>query len=422
MKILLSTYTCLPRPQSEPGNAWRVITHALDQRHEVWAIIEQSEHQRPLTEYLAEHTMPGFHPVFFQLPAVLIKSLRTAGMRHAVYYHLWQQKLLKIAYELHTRVGFDLAHHVTFGRCWSPSGVRNLDIPFIWGPVGAAESAPPAFLAELPLRERRFEWIRDHVRSFALKSRALRDTAAAATIGIGVTRESCAALRDLGVGRVEQLPQTALTYEEIARFDRLSAPPNGSFRAICVGRLLHWKGFHLAIRAFQIFARKKPEAELWIINDGPFRGELEKIAAQTGRASQVRFFGVLPNYNDVLEKLAQSHVLMHPALHEGFGNVCLEAMAAGRPVICLDIGGPASQVTAETGYIAPATTPEEAVASMASFLAMIADDRALLARMSAKAKARVREKFTMSAMGKAIDSFYQDALVMRRGTAPASRR
>jgi glycosyltransferase involved in cell wall biosynthesis len=414
MKVLLSAYSCAPRKTSEPGNAWRMINHLLSRGHEVWAIADQSEYEKETLDYLAHQPMPRFHPVFFQLPRLAVKWVRGSGMSHSAYYHFWQKKLLREAEKLHRQVGFELVHHVTFGRYWSPCGVRNLSIPFIWGPVGAAESAPPSFLAELPLRERVFELIRDGVRALATKDSALRDTARAATIGIGVTKESCEALKKLGVRRVEQLPQAALPDEDLDFFDRFPPPPEGPFRAICIGRLLHWKGFHLAIRAFGVFARKDPQAELWIINEGPFKRELEKTAARAGVASRVRFFGHLPSYNDVLEKLAQAHVLMHPALHEAFGNVCQEAMAAGRPVVCLDIGGPASQVTPETGFAAPATTPAEAVEEMASFLARVAGNRRLLAEMSAKARARVRDRFSMRMLGSAIDSFYHQAVARYR--------
>ncbi len=411
MKLLLSAYSCYPCKSSEPGLAWRAINDAL-REHEVWAVIEEGHYAVGFRKHLAEHPLPGFHPVFFKLARPLELPLRGRGMLESVYYHLWQQKLLGVAREMHRRVGFDLAHHVTFGRYWSPSGVRALGIPFVWGPVGAAETPPAPFVSELPLAARLYERVRDSVRRQAERSRALASTAKAATIGVGITRESCEALRRLGVRHVEQLPQIGLADAELANFDRIPPPPAGPFRALCMGRLLHWKGFHLAIRAFARFARSNPDAELWIINDGPYRRELEKTAAESGAQSQVRFLGHLTTYSDVMQKLAQSHVLMHPALHEGFGNVCLEALAAGRPVVCLDIGGPASQVTAETGCAAPATTPAEAVAAMASFLANVAGNRARLAEMSARAKARVREKFTMRQLGVAINGFYHQALAL----------
>lgn len=49
-------------------------------------------------------------------------------------------------------------------------------------------------------------------------------------------------------------------------------------------------------------------------------------------------------------------------------------MAAGRPVICLDQGGPAMQVTEETGIKVPAPSPEQAVQELATALARLAND------------------------------------------------
>jgi glycosyltransferase involved in cell wall biosynthesis len=420
MKILVSAYSCHPWMTSEPRNAWCLIHHALNQGHQVWAVIEQSEYQKDTLEYLAKRPVPGFYPVFFQLSPLWVKVLRGAGMSHAVYYHLWQHKLLGVAAALHRQQRFDLTQHVTFGRYWSPCGIRNLGIPFIWGPVGAAEAAPPSFVSELPLQARLFEYIRNNVRALAEKDHALRETARAATIGVGVTVESCQALQRLGVRRVEQSPQAALQDEELAFFDRFPPPPEGPFRAICIGRLLHWKGFHLAIRAFAVFARNNPTAELWIVNDGPFRRQLEQVAAQAGIAARVRFLGHLPSYQEVLAKLSQAHVLMHPALHEAFGKACVEALAAGRPLVCLDIGGPASQITPETGFAAPATSPAEAVMAMAGFLTRVDRNRALLAEMSAKARARAREKFSMRAMGLAMDSLYREAMAAHLPTPAAA--
>ena len=409
MKILLSTYSCFPCQTSEPGNAWRTINEAL-REHEVWAVIADAHQYRELTEpVLAKNPLPNFHPIFFKLPPAL-QWLSRRPATAAIYYHLWQDHLRGLVRDLHAKVKFDLVHHVTYGRYWSPSGLRDLNLPFIWGPVGAAETPPRAFVRELPVRYQLEEMARDGVRNFCERGSALRDTARAATIAIGVTRESCAALKRLGAARVEQLPQMALTDADLAQFAALPAPPPGPLRAICIGRHVHWKGFYLAIRAFAQFAQKNADADLWIVNDGPFRRELEKTAAQTGVAARVKFLGTLPKYADVLERLGQSHVLLHPALHEGFGNVCLEAMAAGRPVACLDIGGPASQTTPETGFAAPATNPTEAVAALAEFLEKINRDRALLAAMSVAARAHVQKNYTMREVNERMRRFYAEAV------------
>jgi glycosyltransferase involved in cell wall biosynthesis len=409
MKVLLSAYSCFPCKTSEPGNAWRAINEALKE-HEVWAVIADAHQYRELTEpVLAKNPLPNFHPIFHALPPAA-QWLSRSPATTAIYYHLWQDSLRSVVRELHQRVKFDLVHHVTYGRYWSPSGLRNLNLPFIWGPVGAAETPPSEFVSELPLRYRLIEAARDGARDFCEQTAALRETAAAATIAIGVTRESCAALKHLGAPRVEQMPQLALTDEDLAQFAALPNPPAGPLRAICVGRHVHWKGFYLAIRAFAEFAKNNSAAELWIVNDGPFRGELEKTAAQTGVAGRVKFLGTLPKYSDVLARLGQSHVLLHPALHEGFGNVCMEAMAAGRPVGCLDIGGPASQITPETGFAAPATNPAEAVTALAKFLERIDRDRDLLARMSAAARAHVAQNYTMRRFNAQMRDFYAEAV------------
>jgi hypothetical protein len=68
-----------------------------------------------------------------------------------------------------------------------------------------------------------------------------------------------------------------------------------------------------------------------------------------------------------METVAQSHVLMHPALHEEFGNVWPDAS----PAVCLDIGRPASQDRPESGCAAPARMPAEAVTAMVAFLEQI---------------------------------------------------
>ena len=120
-------------------------------------------------------------------------------------------------------------------------------------------------------------------------------------------------------------------FDFFARFPLRAERP---FRLLGMGRLLHWKGFHLGLQAFARFHRSCPESEYWIVSDGPEAGWLKQLAADLGIAGCVTFWGRLPRLTDVYEKLAQADVLVHPATHEAFapsGNALGPVRARRRP-------------------------------------------------------------------------------------------
>src|SRR3990172_2688633 len=90
--------------------------------------------------------------------------------------------------------------------------------------------------------------------------------------------------------------------------------------------------------------------------NGPDSGRLEKSARDLGIMTRVRFAGRMSRH-EVLRMLGDAHVLVHPSLHDSGGWVCVEAMAAGKPVICLDLGGPAPAVGGGAGGINPPPPP-----------------------------------------------------------------
>ena len=390
--------------------------NALAAGHEVWSIAYGDGFERDTREWLAKNPRPGYHPFFFNAWPRRESLPFSGGLADNFYYLLWQKQVGRFAAKLHAQVGFDLVHHVTFGRYWMSVGMRNLGIPFVWGPVGAAESSPPAFRREFPPREQMLERMREFSRALFCLDPALRDTARKATISIGISRQTCEALQKLDAAHIRQLPQTGLAEEDLRSYNAVPPPPrDGPFRLMTIGRLVHWKGVHLAIRTFSVFARRNLTAELWIASNGPFKAHLQRMAAESGVGDRIHFFGFLPRHEDIFEKLAHVHVLMHMALHEAFGVVCTEALAAGRPVACLDIGGPASQVTPECGFAAPVSSPEEAIEATVAFLERISTDRDLLARMSQAARDRVNAKFTMRTLGAEFLRAYDDAVAMKAG-------
>jgi glycosyltransferase involved in cell wall biosynthesis len=167
----------------------------------------------------------------------------------------------------------------------------------------------------------------------------------------------------------------------------------------------------LGLRAFA--EAKLPDAEYWILGEGPELKRLQTLAKDLKIEHQIKFLGHLSR-DEALVKLGSSSVLVHPSLHDSGGLVCLEAMAASRPVICLNLGGPAVQVTAETGFVIQAHTPEQSVADMASAMAMLAQDPEMLLKMGQAGQRRVRDLFTWESKGKLFTQIYQDLISHRK--------
>jgi glycosyltransferase involved in cell wall biosynthesis len=128
--------------------------------------------------------------------------------------------------------------------------------------------------------------------------------------------------------------------------DRPPGPP----RLLFAGRLLYWKGAHIAIRAFAELVRRLPDARLTIVGKGKEQSRLKAVAAEYGLSNNIEFVPWLPQQQ--LFALYRSHDLfIFPSLHDSSGGVVLEALSFGLPVICLDLGGPKQIVNSDSGVV-----------------------------------------------------------------------
>jgi glycosyltransferase involved in cell wall biosynthesis len=406
MKVLVSAYSCEPGKGSEPGVGWHSACQAA-RFHDVW-VLTQDEGRHGIKAALAGGALPTARVVYLDLPRWAL-FWRKGHRGVQVHYYLWQLAAYFVGRRLHRKVGFELIHHVTLVRYWMPSYLALLPIPFIWGPVGGGESAPRAFWWSFSFRGKIFELLRDLTRKVFEYDLFVRLTARKAALGLATTKETAERMRILGCSQVSLLSEAGLTQEEIRRLSSIPLRQNGPFRLISIGRLLHWKGFHLSVRAFAEFHRRFPGSEYWVIGEGPESGRLRKLAQKLGIAESLTFWGAIPR-QQVLEKLAECDVLIHPSLHDSGGWVCLEAMAAGRPVVCLDLGGPGVQVTEKTGIKVHAGTPDQAVADLANAIMRLAEAPDLRARMAEASRQRVIENFSWERKGDFMSGVYQNTV------------
>ncbi|MEO0968579.1 MAG: glycosyltransferase [Cyanobacteria bacterium J06639_18] len=400
LKVLISAYACRPDMGSEPGVGWNIIRQ-LAQYCDVW-VLTRADNRQSIEAELASNKYPGLHFVYCDLPSwALWWNYKQKGVQ--LHYYIWQILAYFTARKLHQKVNFDLAHHVTYVKYWSPSFISLLPIPFIWGPVGGGESAPKPFWKDFSLRGKFYELLRDGARWLGERDPFVGMTARRSTIVRVTTEDTAQRLRKMGISEVEVFSETGLSQTEIANLGQYSSDQDLPIRFISMGRLLHWKGFHLGLRAFA--KANLPNSEFWVLGDGPERKRLESLVKELGIAEQVKFWNRLPR-DRTLEKLSQCTALVHPSLHDSGGWVCLEAMAVGRPVLCLDLGGPGTQVTSETGYKVPAQTPEQAVKDLSEAMVKLAQEPNLREKMGLAGQKRVRDFYSWETKGESLVQLY----------------
>lgn len=98
---------------------------------------------------------------------------------------------------------------------------------------------------------------------------------------------------------------------------------------LCVGRLAPEKNLEEAVWAFRALQAVQPSARLIMVGDGPQRAPLE-----TAHPDIV--FAGMRQGTDLAEHYASADIFLFPSRTETFGNVTLEAMASGLPVVAFD--------------------------------------------------------------------------------------
>lgn len=111
--------------------------------------------------------------------------------------------------------------------------------------------------------------------------------------------------------------------------ERYKASP---LRLLLISRLVSSKGVDVAIRAVKSLDEHLA-IHLTVLGDGPSRSALENLAFNLGVSSKVSFMGFV---RDPSPFLLEADVLLHTPSSEGFGNVLVEALAYGLPVVASD--------------------------------------------------------------------------------------
>lgn len=356
-RIFVSAYACEPGLGSEIGVGWHWVLE-MSKYFDLWVLTRRSNMPN-INAWLAENPdFSNINFIYYDLPKwarFWKKGLR--GVR--LYYILWQFCSNNIVKRTMIENNISIFHHLTYGNAlWNVSRYGSKQI-FIWGPVGGLETIPENFSRHYDTKCRIIEKFRrfavacaklnvgflyrckqadiilcktEHTlkripRRFAAKAILFTDVAAdvaADVIAHSDTFPVCA-------------PDSCCEISSVAH-NASSNSIDKAINFISVGRLDAWRGFDLVLEAFAIARKQNNRLNLTIVGDGNDKSRLISIVDKLDISSSVSFTGNVP-MSEYKSLMNTADVVVNAALKEGAVTVSFDAVALGKPLICLDTTG-----------------------------------------------------------------------------------
>jgi glycosyltransferase involved in cell wall biosynthesis len=160
------------------------------------------------------------------------------------------------------------------------------------------------------------------------------------------------------------------------------------------------KGHVYFLGAAKKILEKVPDAKFVLVGDGPLRPRYQEVTQELNLNNNVYFLG---KRTDVPAIISNLDVSVLSSTNEGFSNVIMESMAAGKPVVATNVGGSREMVTdGVTGYLVPPADSQ----SMANAIIDLLENPDKAMAMGSAGRKVVKEKFTVEAMVKKYEELY----------------
>lgn len=343
-RILLSAYACEPNKGSEPGVGWNWATHLADY-FEVY-VITRKNNQRCIEEYLKNHPVENIHFYYHDCMNWMKKAKRLPNGIF-LYYKRWQSEILPLAECIVREEKIELVHHITFNEFRTPGKFYRIGIPFVWGPIGGGQFYSPTFKNAF---FRKSDVVKEYVRN------GINRIYLGCSKDIKQTVQNAAAILIADQSTEMVMPQTReyirlletgynLNRNEIKKYTKRN---DKDIKLLWVGGIWPRKGLKLLLDA--LGNSQFRNFQLDVIGSGNDMVYCKRLVETYGLHEHIHFLGSLP-YDEVNEHYDNADVFIFTSLRDTSGNVVLEAMSHGLPVVALNHHGVGEIVTGETGML-----------------------------------------------------------------------
>ena len=368
MKIFVSAYACEPNLGSEIGVGWHWVLE-MSKYFELWVLTRKSN-QTNIESWIAKHIeYQSINFIYFDLPYFLRfwkKGLR--GVR--TYYNFWQWCTNSIVKKTMQANAIEIFHHLTYGNAlWAVSSYGKKRF-FVWGPQGGTEIIPQSFTSHYHIKGKLIEGIRRKVIKMLPYNIGFENRCKHANLILSKTEI-----------HKKNIPQKymhkAILFTDVATNSFKSEltynyHENNAVTFIVVGKLDPWRGFDLLIEAFAKALIKNKTIKLQILGKGLDYKRLNNLISTLHVAENVHMLGQVPmsTYNTLMQK---ADVVVNPCLKEGAVTTAFDAMAMGKPLICIDTTGYTRYFSSDYAEIIPIQTRSKTIDDLSNALLKLTD-------------------------------------------------
>lgn len=331
-KILMVAFSCQPYKGSEPGVGWNWALQAA-QTQEVW-VLTRSKMEKYIKPAIPQELKARLH--FCYAPS----SKRLRKLTIYLEYLLWQYTAYHSAKKLCKEIKFDYVWHITWGNMFLPTYMYKLDVPFIWGPNGAAEQVPKCFWAHFPLKNRLIHKVKYHMGKNIMMLPWVRKPAKKAAVIIARTTDTKQLFPPKIQDKIYVRLESCVTPSD---FEFSENTPDilhemGEKNYIYTGRIIDIKNVLVLVDAMKQIVRFQSSAKLHIIGSGNYELSLRKKIEEEKMQEYIYLYGATPR-PVLLKAVSQCDAFLFPSLKEGASWSLLEAMYFQKPIVAFDING-----------------------------------------------------------------------------------
>jgi glycosyltransferase involved in cell wall biosynthesis len=298
-KILIIGHSAIPETGSEPGLTWNWAW----EMSQFYRVILLTYPMKPklVREYLANHDNPDLSIHWFPGSCRLDPWRQKRDHRTVrIHYWCWLKTVPREVDRILESEQIDLAHHVSWVSVGMPLAWKRWDIPFVWGPVGAAQKCALAHMKYFTTKDKLRELIRT-VRIYSLPlSRTFRITAKRASLILTTNPETFRLVQGAGSRNIEMMFDNGISEDYFSKVEQAlrccdRKPPNNQIplRLIWIGEFAPYKGFLLALDAAKILKNHHVAFELEVGGYGPEERRYSKSIHEAGLEKQITLIGRL---------------------------------------------------------------------------------------------------------------------------------